>query len=179
MTTSTSLASAFVEQSRQYLLKEYLPKIERCLERLSDEQAWWRPNEESNSIGNLLLHLSGNIRQWIVTGVGGAPDVRRRQEEFDERRHVPVQELRERLRQVLGEVDQVLRNLEPDALLEKRQIQGMDVTVLMAIYHAVEHFAMHTGQILYITKELTGSDLGFYEVKDGKVARTRWDASGS
>src|SRR6185436_5232970 len=91
-------SQAFIKESRRLLVEEYLPKIERCLEKLTDEQIWWRPNAESNSIGNLLLHLSGNARQWIVCGLGGAPDERVRQAEFDERRTIPRDELLATLR---------------------------------------------------------------------------------
>src|SRR6185312_10301828 len=76
---------AFLDHSRQFLLRDFLPKIAACANKLSDDDIWWRPNDTSNSIGNLLLHLSGNVRQWIVSGVGGAPDARDRPREFAER----------------------------------------------------------------------------------------------
>jgi uncharacterized damage-inducible protein DinB len=170
----SDLANAFLDRSRYYLQNEYLPKIERCVEKLSDEDLWWRPNENANSIGNLLLHLAGNVRQWIVSGIGGADDVRTRQQEFDEREHVPGEVLMERLRQALDDVDQVLASLEADTLLETRQIQGLETTVHDAIYHVVEHFSTHVGQIVYITKMRTGDDLGFYRVRDGDVIGIRW-----
>src|SRR5919112_5003220 len=74
---------AFIEEARRLLREDYLPKIERCLEQLDDAQIWWRPNAQSNSVGNLLLHLAGNARQWVVCGVGGGRDARERQAEFD------------------------------------------------------------------------------------------------
>lgn len=163
---------AFIDLSRRYLRDDYLPKIERCLEQLSDEEVWWRPNEASNSIGNLLLHLSGNIRQWIVSGAGGAPDVRRRQEEFDASEVVPAAVLLARLKETLREVDEVLARLDPAVLGERRVIQGHERTVMEAVYHGVEHFGMHTGQILYVTKLFRASDLRFYEVKDGIATPT-------
>src|SRR3954470_11509489 len=127
-------AQAFIAQARALLAGEYLPKIERCLERLSDEEVWWRANSESNSIGNLLLHLSGNARQWIVCGVGGAIDKRERQQEFDERSVLPGAELLARLRQTLAEVDATLAHLDTTHILERRRIQGCDVNVLEAIF---------------------------------------------
>ncbi|MFQ5570759.1 MAG: DinB family protein [Rhodothermales bacterium] len=166
-------AQAFLDESRRLLRSDYLPKIERCLEALTEEDVWWRPNEESNSIGNLLLHLAGNVRQWIVSGVGGADDVRRRQQEFDERAPVPVEALRAQLRATLEEADAVLARLDPAGLLEARHIQGGVVSVFGAIYHVVEHFGMHTGQIIYVTKMRQGADMGFYDLSDGTV-RTRW-----
>ena len=164
-------ARAFIVIARSLLTGEYLPKIELCLERLSDEEVWWRANAESNSIGNLLLHLSGNARQWIVCGVGGKVDERERQQEFDERAHLPREELLARLRQTLAEVDDTLACFETEHILEHRQIQGCGVSVLEAIFHVVEHFSMHTGQIILLTKALKSVDLKFYEfAEDGAVS---------
>lgn len=166
----------FIKEARSFLKKDYLPKIERCLERLSDEQVWWRSHEESNSIGNLILHLAGNARQWIVGGVGGGADERHRQAEFDERAVIPRAELLARLKGTLDEVDGVLDGLDAGRILERRRIQRGDVTVLEAIFHVVEHFSMHTGQIILITKMLTESDLKFYDLSSGKPAPT-WQKS--
>lgn len=168
----TDIAQAFIAQSRSLLMKDNLPRIERCLERLSDEQVWWRANDESNSVGNLLLHLSGNVRQWIVSGLGGQPDARVRQEEFDERRVLPRSELLQRLKDTLAEADAVLASIEPSALLEARRIQSNDVTVLEAIYHVVEHFSMHTGQIILLAKMLKGEDMRFYDFSGGAPVET-------
>ena len=163
-----SAAQEFIDQSRRYLKDEYLPKIETCLDQLTDEQIWWRPNESSNSVGNLVLHLAGNIRQWIVAGVGGAPDRRTRQVEFDERAVHSGEELIAKLRETLDEVDGVLTNMTPDQLLEPRTIQREPVTVMGAIYHVVEHFGMHTGQITFITKLQVGADLGLSRDSQGR-----------
>lgn len=167
------IPQAFVDGSRAFLTKDFLPKIERCIERLTDEEIWWRANEQCNSIGNLLLHLSGNIRQWIVSGLGGAPDNRTRQQEFDERSHLPKDELLAKLRTAVADADEVLAKLNPETLLERKTIQGKDVSIMYAIYHVVEHFAMHTGQILMITKQATDKDLAFYDFSTG-MPRARW-----
>lgn len=168
------VAAEFLHQSRRYLRGDYLPRILICLETLSEADVWWRGNEASNSIGNLVLHLAGNIRQWVIHGVGGAPDVRRRQEEFDQRSSLPPSELAARLRGTLDEVDAVLAAVDPATLLDPRRIQGLDTTVMGAIYHVVEHFSTHTGQIVMLTKLRTGRDLGFWEARaDGTVIR-RW-----
>lgn len=143
---------------------------------MSDEDLWWRPNAESNSVGNLLLHLAGNARQWIVSGVGGAPDARTRQTEFDERGPLPRADVVARFDAMLADVERVLRNLDPACLDEPRTIQGRDRTVFRAIYHVVEHFGMHTGQIMYITKLRTG-DLGFYRDAGG-LATEEWQSMG-
>ena len=152
----TDIAEHFIAQSRGFLSSDYLPKMERCLEVLSDEDVWWRANEGSNSIGNLLLHLEGSTRAWI-TGVAGGLHVQRdRQQEFDERDHIPRAELMSRLRHTLTEADGVLARLGVDILLEQRQARGEKVTVLLAVYHAVEHFSMHTGQIIMLAKMRSG-----------------------
>lgn len=162
------VAQAFIAQARALLSGDYLPKIERCLERLSETDVWWRANNESNSIGNLLLHLAGNARQWIISGVGLSADGRVRQLEFDARSSaVPRAELLAHLKQTLYEVDGVLAHLDPSSVLERRLIQGNDVTVLEAIFHVVEHFSMHTGQIILVTKMLRTEDLKFYDFSGG------------
>ena len=162
--TVDETAKAFIVKARQLLSQEYLPKIERCLGELTDEEVWWRANAESNSIGNLLLHLSGNARQWIVCGVGGAVDRRVRRQEFDERSLIPREELLGRLKQTLAEVDDVLARLDVARILERRRIQGYDVSLIEAIFHVVEHFSMHTGQIILITKMLRSVDMKFYDL---------------
>ena len=161
-------AQTFIAQARSLLSDDFLPKIERCLEELSDEDVWWRANPESNSIGNLLLHLAGNVRQWIVSGVGGAPDERVRQQEFDQRSGITQAELLARLKEVLKRADAALAALDLSCLLETRRIQGNDVVLLEAIFHVVEHFSMHTGQIILLTKMLKGGDLKFYDFSSGR-----------
>lgn len=91
------IGTRFLVQSRACLTGEYLPKIRVCCAKLSREQLWWRPDEASNSIANLVLHLAGNVRQWIVAGVGGAADERQRAEEFSARGGLDADELLERL----------------------------------------------------------------------------------
>jgi uncharacterized damage-inducible protein DinB len=143
-------------------LQEQSKRIEDCVKRLSDEQVWARGGENENAVGNLVLHLCGNVRQWIVSGVGGQPDVRQRSEEFDARGGVPIPELLEKLRTTIADATSVLQGVTPERMLERVVIQNYDVTVLEAIYHVVEHFSGHTGQIIFATKMLTGSDLGYY-----------------
>lgn len=153
----THVAQTFLDESRQYLRVVYLGDIERSIVSLTDEQVWWRPNDGSNSIGNLILHLSGNVRQWIVGGVGRQPNERNRQQEFDERQRIPKELLLARLKTVLDEADAVLANLTEADLTDAREIQGSDTTVMKAIFHVVEHFSTHTGQILWIAKSQLGA----------------------
>ena len=165
------VTSEFIAASRRYLQRSYRPKIERCLEALTDEQVWWRPNAQSNSVGNLILHLAGNIRQYVVSGAGGRPDIRMRDEEFAARDGISKEELLRLFADTLDEVDRVLEGLDAAALEKTITVQGADRNVFEAIYHAVEHFSMHTGQIIYITKQIADVDLGFYSFQQGAVRR--------
>lgn len=170
--SNINISQSFIQEARRLLTEEYLPKIERCVEKLTDEQVWWRPNPQSNSIGNLLLHLSGNARQWIVAGLGGASDERQRQTEFDERDVVPRAELLGRLKTTVADVDEVLSSFDASRLLDNFRIQGTEATALAAIFHVTEHFSMHTGQIILLTKMLANLDLVFYDFASGKPAHT-------
>ena len=144
-------------------LRQLESRILDCLDRLSWDQVWWRGAEENNSVGNLVLHLSGNVRQWIISSVGGRPDTRNRDAEFAARGSVDILELRTTLRETVDEAVAVIESLSANRLVEPVTVQGFDRSVLEAIYHAVEHFSMHTGQIIYVTKLLRKEDLGFYK----------------
>ena len=160
----SDLGQAFIARAQHHLAEDFLPKIERCLGLLSDQQIWWRANEQSNSIGNLLLHLSGNVRQWIVCGLGDATDSRDRDSEFAQRGEIPRAELFDRLKQTVNEAVATLARLDPDKLLAKHRIQGLEVSTLEAVLHVVEHFSMHTGQIILLTKQLAAQDMQFYDL---------------
>jgi len=141
-------------------LTELNERIDACVAKLTPEQIWARGAENENAVGNLMLHLAGNVRQWIICGVGGAEDRRDRDSEFDARSGEDAQV---RLQSTVSEAVALLRDLPHASLQQKRTFQKhWDLTVLEAIYHVVEHFSMHTGQIIFATKLLTGSDLGFY-----------------
>lgn len=168
-----SIERAFVDRSRTLLTADYLPKIRACVGVLSEDDVWWRPNGASNSLGHLLLHLSGNLRQWVVSGLGGSPDRRQRHLEFDPDGQAGARALVDDLSRTVAEADAVLAGLDSSILQERRVIQGQSVTGFEAVYTVVEHFSMHTGQIIYIAKLRSGRDLGFYEVTNG-IARPRW-----
>ena len=141
-------------------LTELFGRIATCVDQLSPEQIWARGNPNENAVGNLVRHLAGNVRQWILCGVGGAEDHRDRDSEFDAR---SGENVLERLRPVVEEAVALIASLPHERLGERKTIQKhWNVTVLEAIYHVVEHFSMHTGQIIFATKLLTGSDPGFY-----------------
>ena len=168
---SSGISNAFIGQSRRLLTDSYLPRIEQAIEGLSLENLWWRPNPQSNSIGNLILHLNGNLRQWVISGLGGSPDVRERQQEFDARSGIPGPELVARLRATVEEADRLLSRVDPATLPEHRRIQTYDVTVMQAIYTVIEHFSMHTGQIILLAKMWKG-DLAFYDLSGGEPRPT-------
>ena len=128
---------------------------------LSEEEIWWRPNEASNSAGNLVLHLSGNVRQWIIANLGGAEDLRERDLEFSERGPIPREDLITRIRSTVQEACKVLGRIPESLLAKKYTIQGLHVTGLEVVAHVVEHFAYHAGQIIYITKLIHAQDLKF------------------
>ena len=169
---SRDTASEFINQARVFLREDYLPKLQRCLEKLNDEQIWWRANEESNSVGNLILHLCGNARQWIVSGLAERTDLRNRDSEFEQREVISRAELTNLLLETLKDVDEVLQDFDPQKLLHRYKIQGKDVVALEAIFHVTEHFSMHTGQIILITKMLAKSDLAFYDFSTGAPVHT-------
>jgi uncharacterized damage-inducible protein DinB len=151
-------------------LEQLAGRIAACLDRLDDDRIWARGGAHENAIGNLVLHLCGNVRQWIVAGVGGSADVRQRDSEFAAQGGVARAELAARLHSTVAEAGQVIRSLPHERLAERIVIQGYEVSRFEAIYHVVEHFSMHTGQVLFATKMLTGSDLGFYRHLQGAAA---------
>jgi uncharacterized damage-inducible protein DinB len=157
-TNDNKIARLFLNDAESRF-KQYLSRIVHCLDELSEEDIWWRPNDNSNSAGNLVLHLCGNVRQWIISGLGGATDLRKRDLEFSERGPVPRRELVTRLRTTVNEARRVLKTLTPEALTRNYAIQGFPVTGLEAVSHVYEHFSHHAGQIIYITKMRKGQDL--------------------
>jgi len=136
-------ATAFLAFSRKQLCEIMWPRLKEAIRPLNQDQIWWRPNEASNSIGNLLLHLNGNVRQWIVSGVGGSQFGRNRDAEFEERDHLETAVLETRLGQTVEEAAGVLSRVSKGELQRVRNIQGYEVSGLDAVYHVVEHFAMH------------------------------------
>ena len=158
--TADELATAVGTEAANELASA-LGKINHCLGQLTDEQVWWRSRPSLNSIGNLILHLCGNVRQWIVAGLGGAADSRDRPAEFAERGPIPKDELLRRLEDVVDEARAVLARLTARQLLEARRIQGFDVTGVAAIFDSVPHFRGHTQEIIGMTRVLLGDAYQF------------------
>lgn len=165
-----SVESEFLNFSADKLI-QLLGRIETCVEMLTPEQLWMRNAANSNAVGNLLLHLNGNVRQWILHGVGGQADHRQRSAEFDAAGGLGAQELLARLRGTVEQAVALFRALPSERLLEHIRPQGYEGTVLTAIYHVVEHFTGHTFQIILLTKQFTGEDLGFYAHLNGTQPR--------
>jgi uncharacterized damage-inducible protein DinB len=163
----------FISRSRYWLTKEYPIKLRQCVNALPRGTVWARPNEGSNSIGNLLIHLTGNVTEWILGGVGGQSIRRHRAGEFAQMDGADAGTLLDNLEAVLREADSVLAGLNERDLERSIVIQGRDTTVLGAIYHVVEHFAMHTGQIVLLTKIHAPGKITFYEDAAG-LARPTW-----
>lgn len=157
-------------------LNDSLSQIERCLNLLTEEQIWHRPNDVSNAIGNLVIHLDGNVRQWIIGGVGQEPFERDRPAEFAQREPLPTEQILGDLRQTVDRACAIIRELTPERLTELEEIQQREVTVLAAVFHVVEHFTLHTGQIVYATKILVGEDLSLYDAQGQRVADRPTDA---
>ncbi len=159
--TGEQIATAFLAAARKRL-EHNLGRIKHCVDQLDDARVWWRPQESMNSIANLLLHLCGNVRQWVVCGVGGAgADARDRPREFAERRQVPKAELLRRLEEVVREADAVLARLTAAELLAPRRIQGFDETGMSALWDTLCHFNGHTQEIIYITRLQLGDAYRF------------------
>ena len=157
MTSESKLAAAVVQEAT-YCLDYGLEKIRHCLDQLDDSQVWWRPRDEMNSIANLLLHLAGNLRQWIVSGTGDLEDTRQRQQEFDDRSDVPKQQLLNHLCEVLEEARAAMSKLSTEDLLADRRIQGHEVTKLGAIWQSITHYQGHVQEIISMTRQQLGPE---------------------
>jgi uncharacterized damage-inducible protein DinB len=144
-------SSAKLEQMNGYL--------KTCLSKLSDQQVWQRQGAHENAVGNLILHLSGNMRQWIMHGCGGSPDIRVRDQEFSAEGNMTAAQLVEHFNSTVREALAVINSLPPERLAERTTPQGRDVSVLEAIYQVVGHVQQHVGQIILLTKQMTGKDL--------------------
>ena len=148
-------------------LELHSSRIQDCLAKLTYEQIWMRHSDQENAVGNLVLHLCGNVRQWIGHGVAGRPDDRQRDTEFAARGDIDAEQLVARLTSTIGDAVSVIRGLTPEQLDETITVQENTLTKLEAVYRILDHFSGHTGQIIYATKLLTGKDLGFFKHLSG------------
>ncbi|MDH3243757.1 MAG: DUF1572 domain-containing protein [Saprospiraceae bacterium] len=154
---------ALISEVRRRLVKECSERTLKCLGLLSEQEIWYRPNEHSNSVGNLVLHLCGNVRQWLFSTLGGKPDIRQRQAEFDEKGPIPGKDLEQMIEDLMDEVNRLLDNLKPEDLLKTYPVQGFDESGVAILLHVTEHFSYHVGQITYFVKAHKDLSVGYYE----------------
>ena len=140
--------------------QQYLGRIRACVDRLDEAQVWWRPSDACYSVGNLLLHLCGNLSQWVLSGLGGQDFERHRAAEFAARGGAPKDDLMKRLAGVVDDVRAVLGVLDAADLAAPRPIQGYDTDGAGVVFHVVEHMSYHTGQIVAATKQMLGPAAG-------------------
>ncbi len=157
----SALAAEFRNQAL-FRLRESLRMWRRAWEELPQEALWQRPNAASNSAANLLLHVCGNMRQYICAGLGGQPDLRQRDAEFAARSGYTKAELWTMLEQAVSEACAIIEQTDTDELLRMRRVQGFHLSGVGIILHVVEHFSYHTGQLAFWVKFLRDIDLGFY-----------------
>jgi uncharacterized damage-inducible protein DinB len=158
---STDELAAGIAASASKELEEALDRIKHCLGQLTDAQVWNRPGAGQNSIANLLLHLAGNLRQWLIVGLGGGENRRDRPREFADDSGRPKAELLAALEATVAEVSSVLARQTAAELLRVRRIQGFEVTGVGAIFESVAHFRGHTQEIIFRTRQLLGEKYRF------------------
>ena len=151
----------FIEQAI-HVISENTTKVSNCLDELEETDTWKRPNEHSNSVGNIILHLCGNIRQWIISSLGNLEDMRERDKEFSADGGYSKTDLLKKLIATVEEAKDIIQNITGNELLRKRQVQGYFHSGVAIIVHVTEHYSYHTGQIIFWTKLLKDKDLGFY-----------------
>ncbi|MEM8525814.1 MAG: DinB family protein [Bacteroidota bacterium] len=158
----TDFTTLFMTEIHRRLFEECWPRLEKCLAQLTETEIWQRPNENSNSMGNIALHLCGNVRQWVVAGLGEAEDTRQRQQEFDERGPLPTELLLDKMRETMNEVKTVLDRVKNKDLVATHNVQGFQETGIAILIHVVEHYSYHVGQMTYFVKAIKNMDIGYY-----------------
>ena len=163
---SHTIRDTLIQDVKRRIIQESVPRIKKCLDQLTEEEIWYRPNENVVSVGNLVLHLCGNVRQWILSGLGGYPDHRQRDEEFKKKGPLPTSTLVQLLDELSVAITQVLDQVTPEALVAPRIVQGFEETGISILVHVTEHFSYHTGQITYYVKTRKNIDLQYYGGQD-------------
>jgi uncharacterized damage-inducible protein DinB len=162
MDNETLLRTTFIDNILRFLIEENFPRVRQCLDMLTEEQIWYRPNDQSNSVGNLVIHLAGNLTQWVMAGIGGITFKRARQAEFDADRTKTKAELIELLDRLKDDLRPVIQTVSVTELLRARPVQVYEENGMAILIHVTEHFSYHTGQIAYLTKWLTAQQTNFY-----------------
>jgi uncharacterized damage-inducible protein DinB len=158
--------TVLIQEVKRRLLDESIPRLRKCLGLMSEAEIWEAPNEQTPSTGNLVLHLCGNTRQWILSGLGNQPDRRNRSAEFSEKGPIPTSRLLDMLEQLEKELNETLDEISEEQILATLQIQGFEETGLSVLVHVVEHFSYHVGQITSWLKARKNIDLGYYQHLD-------------
>lgn len=160
-----SFYTEIIDQTIHHL-NENTDKINRCLDELTEDEVWKRPNKASNSVGNQLLHLCGNITQYAIASLGQTEDKRDRNSEFEAEGGLTKAELNNKLSTTVAQAIHTMRHLERSEMMRVRPVQGFNHTGIAIIMHVVEHYSYHTGQIAFWTKLLKDKNLGFYDHVD-------------
>ena len=161
MPDADDVTAAFVETSINHL-RDLTGTIRHCVDQLDDEQVWHRPHESMNSIANLLLHLIGNAKQWITSGVGGVPDTRDRPAEFTDRSEASKAELLARLDAMVSEIEGVISGMTAQSAVTRRRVQGFDgMTGVGCVFHSLAHYYGHTQEIVHMTRVMLGERYRF------------------
>lgn len=163
MTSVATLRTLLINEVKKRLLEESLPRIKKCLDKLTDEEIWYRPNDNTVSVGNLILHLNGNVRQWILSTFGGYVDTRERSDEFEDHGPIPRVKLIGDLEKTLKETEKILDHIEPEDLARDYPVQGFEEKGMNILIHVTEHFSYHVGQITYYVKSRKDVDMQYYK----------------
>ncbi len=170
----TAISKEFIEQSI-YRIEENTKRITKCLLEIDDTEFCKIPNEHSNSIANLVLHLCGNIRQYVISALGELSDVRERAKEFSATSVQTKSELLDKLHATIAEATSIIKAMDDARLLKIYSVQGFTLSGIGIIIHVTEHYSYHTGQIAFWTKQLKNKDLQFYENIDLNVKNSNTD----
>ncbi len=168
MTNEDKLVEELVKNAL-YRIDESTRMIQKSLTNISEEEFWQKPNASLNSIGNLILHLCGNITQYIISSLGETEDLRNRDHEFSAKETATKKETLKQLEQTVDIAKRVVFDTDISNLLKVRSVQGFTFSGVGVIVHAVEHYSYHTGQIAFWVKQLKNEDLGFYDGIDLKI----------
>ncbi|MEM6630166.1 MAG: DinB family protein [Bacteroidota bacterium] len=162
----TQYHELFLADIHKRLFEENFSRLRKCLLELSEADIWYRPNIHSNSVGNLTLHLVGNMRQWVISGLLGNPDVRERDKEFEEQGPLPTPHLLDLLDQLEKELREGLAGITAEELVRVRPVQIYEENGITILVHVTEHFSYHVGQITYFVKARKDMDMGYYAGQD-------------
>lgn len=152
-----------IVENALYRMDESTRMIKKSLVEISEDEVWHKPNPSLNSIANLMLHLCGNISQYVISSLGETEDKRNRDDEFSVTGGLTKDELFTKLESVVDDAKRVIFNVTPNQLVKMRSVQGFSFSGVGIILHAVEHYSYHTGQIAFRVKQLKNKDLGFYD----------------